>query len=131
MTVPKTLKDALEVIEHQQKDCSEAREQATAEYRRRLKAEEAAQLAEKHFADLKERLFNADIELSRLRGYLARVHEDDVVRDGMIEIEDSNGKRQVPRRQPPFTNLAYRDDAGMGLSSLYHNSEKRTHWTSY
>lgn len=131
MTAPKTLKAALEIIEHQQKDCDEARVQAHNEYNKRLKAEETAQLAEKHFADLKERLFNTETELSRLRGYLARVHEDDVVRDGMVEIEDSNGKRQVPRRQPPFTNSTYRDDAGIGLSSLYHNNEKRTHWTSY
>lgn len=131
MTAPKTLKAALEVIEHQEKDCSDAKEQARNEYSRRLKAEERSLSAEKNFVDLKERLFNAETELSRLRGYLARVHEDDVVRDGMVEIENSNGKRQVPRRQPPFTNSAYRDDAGIGLSSLYHNNEKRTHWTSY
>lgn len=94
-----------------------------------MKAEEVAQTTEKHFADLKERLLNAETELSRLRGYLARVHEDDVVRDGMVEIEDSNGKRQVPRRQPPFTTTML--DNSMMPFSAYHDNEKRTHWTSY
>jgi chromosome segregation ATPase len=65
-------------------------------------AEEGLKESRTHFADLKERLANAEAETARLRGYLARVHEDDIVRDGLVEVEDGDGKRSVPRRPPPL-----------------------------
>lgn len=79
------------------------------------------------FADLKERLHNAEMENARLRGYLGRVHEDDIVRDGFVEIEDAQGKRSVPKRPNPLAPHQlvqhFFDNEPMGAS--------RTHWTSY
>jgi septal ring factor EnvC (AmiA/AmiB activator) len=113
-----------------------ARELASNNYDRgqqwRTKAEQAeAALKESrsHFADLKERLQTAETELARLRGYMDRVHEDDIVRDGMIEIEDENGKRLVPKRPPQMRSVSNSGmDAFINHSST---SRKRTHWTSY
>lgn len=90
-------------------------------------AEESLKESRSHFADLKERLANAESETSRLRGYLARVHEDDIVRDGLVEIEDANGKRSVPRRPPPSPNFA----EVAGFQEYDNLGRKRTHWTSY
>ncbi len=93
-------------------------------------AEKALKESRSHFADLKERLATAESETSRLRGYLARVHEDDIVRDGMVEIEDANGKRQVPRRPPPLEPV-YSSPSLFDEVTSYGERKKRTHWTSY
>jgi predicted nucleic acid-binding Zn-ribbon protein len=82
------------------------------------------------FEDLKKRLLEAETEQARLRGYLSRVHEDDIVRDGMVEIEDSQGKRMVPKRTPPLLSNVY-DSYDTGLGGLAYSNEKKTHWTSY
>lgn len=87
-----------------------------------------------HFEDLKQRLLAAETETARLRGYLSRVHEDDIVRDGMIEIEDERGKRTVPKRQPPMMAVErdHNFDNSMNRNSrLYGEARKATHWTSY
>lgn len=94
-------------------------------------AEDALKESRSHFADLKERLANAEGETSRLRGYLARVHEDDIVRDGLVEIEDVNGKRSVPRRPPPLQETHFPTSAGNFEYDTFGQKKKRTHWTSY
>lgn len=95
--------------------------------------EKALKESRSHFADLKERLANAEAETSRLNGYLARVHEDDVVRDGLVEIEDANGKRTVPKRQPPMMAVTHQVHTPSMFDEIdtYGRSKKRTHWTSY
>jgi len=113
---------------------TEAREKATRwerswdeESAKRRTAEASLKESREHFADLKERLANAESETARLRGYLERVHEDDIVRDGMVEIDDQNGKRLVPKRPPP---LRIEQNFTTEFAN-YGGTQKRTHWTSY
>lgn len=94
-------------------------------------AEAALKESREHFVDLKERLANAEAEIARLRGYLDRVHEDDIVRDGMVEIEDANGKRQVPKRPPPMQAMRQPITRHDLYDDLSGNRKKRTHWTNY
>ena len=103
------------------------------ERERRDTAEAQVKETREQFGDLKERLLNAEAALSRLNGYLARVHEDDVVRDGMIEIEDDRGKRMVPRRPPPMRAVHYHEGPAMGNSAFAndYSGKPRTHWTDY
>lgn len=140
-STPKTLKAALAEINdlhvqlHQFKDRAEKHYNTYNDERStRVAAQTERDETHAQFAELKQRLLNAETELSRLRGYLARVHEDDVVRDGMVEIEDVQGKRQVPRRQLPMTSAYPVDvysDMANGLNAPYGREKKRTHWTSY
>lgn len=86
------------------------------------------------FADLKERLLNSETETARLRGYMSRVHEDDIVRDGFVEIGDEGGKRQVPKRPPPMQRSHQYEGNALEMSDTfdnYGNRKPRTHWTSY
>lgn len=85
------------------------------------------------FEDLKTRLYNAEIENARLRGYLSRVHEADVARDGLVEIEDAQGKRLVPKWAPPqhlkpSIDYAEQND---GYDIMTGRRKPTTHWTSY
>lgn len=53
------------------------------------------------FADLKRRLLAADSANQFMRGYLARVAEDDTVREELLTVGDPNGEqRLVPKRKP-------------------------------
>jgi chromosome segregation ATPase len=101
---------------------------------RQAKASAEKSLADsrEHFADLKERLASTEAETARLRGYLERVHEDDVVREGMVEIEDEQGKRMVPKRPSPMISQQSVSYAGGGSSfDNFGRPNKKTHWTSY
>lgn len=63
-------------------------------------AEADAEKARAEHADLKQRLLAAEKQIERLRGYLDRVHEDDVVREELIPVGDPEGERRlVPKRQ--------------------------------
>lgn len=138
--LPKTLKAALKDLEVLRKEYNAESERRSGYYDSYMNEKSARVAAQterdetrSQFADLKERLLNAETELSRLRGYLARVHEDDVVRDGLVEIEDGQGKRSVPRRQPPFT-MQVSEPYHSPILTTYDNygrEQKRTHWTSY
>lgn len=97
---------------------------------RRYSAEKEVETTREQFADLKQRLLNSENECARLNGYMARVHEDDIVRDGFVEIEDENGKRFVPKRPGPQERVIHHG----GLDNYdYINGERRkkTHWTGY
>lgn len=132
---------AKQTIKSLQTELATVRTRSTENYENgakwRAKAEEAeASLKEsrEHFADLKRALSNAEAETSRLRGYLDRVHEDDIVRDGMVEIEDENGKRMVPKRPPPMRSMEVKSrspDTFTVYDQLSGRQKKRTHWTSY
>lgn len=54
-----------------------------------------------HFADLKTRLLAAETANQYMRGYLARVQEDDVVREDLMTVGDPDGEQHmVPKRKP-------------------------------
>ena len=93
----------------------------------------------KQFADLKERLSNSELENQRLRGYIARVQEDDTVREELIVTGDPDGERQmVPKRKPTqfLAPSQYRnfeqEQMGLGYTS-YHDRDrpKPKHWVNY
>jgi hypothetical protein len=49
--------------------------------------------------DLKERLLTLTRENEQMRGYIARVQEDDIVREQLVEEQQGEGnKRLVPKR---------------------------------
>lgn len=104
------------------------------EFRReRDAANEREKTTRTQFEDLKTRLYNAEIENARLRGYLSRVHEADVARDGLVEIEDAQGKRLVPKWAPPqhlkpSIDYAEQND---GYDIMTGRRKPTTHWTSY
>ena len=126
--------DAAKVIELTA-DVEEARSLVRQQSQRASAAEAEVKTTREQFADLKKRLFNAEAELARLNGYLARVHEDDVVRDGLVEIDDDRGKRMVPKRPKPLRTVG--QSAGSSIqgwdfaSSYQSDGRKRTHWTDY
>lgn len=110
--------------------CGELRENREEERRARIVADEALKESRSHFADLKKCLLAAETENARLNGYLSRVHEDDVVRDGMIQITDEKGTRQVPKRPPPARSVVFSPDRVVD----YHRDgsrSRKTHWTDY
>lgn len=53
----------------------------------------------KQFGDLKERLHKAEIENSKLRGYIERVLEDDTANEDLVKVGEPDGaERLVPKR---------------------------------
>lgn len=98
----------------------------------RLGRQIKTQLAEKEgqFKDLKRRLHESETENARLRGYVQRVQEDDVVREDLVATGDPNGhQRLVPKRRHSLPyDQATPDD-------MYHNMglgrEKPKHWIEY
>lgn len=93
------------------------------------KAKAGEKEAKAQLADLKERLYNSEQELARLNGYLSRVHEDDIVRDGLVEIKDEQGIRMVPKRPSPALVVQHGINYAQGSAS--YGSNKKTHWTNY
>ncbi len=121
-------------------ELNEANKRAAQYYDERSAALTSAKRAEEReckireqFGDLKLKLLDSEREVSNLRGYLARVHEDDIVRDGMIEIEDANGKRMIPKRPPPLQSYSPPMTEQYGRpAGLYAGMElARKHWTDY
>lgn len=135
-TVPQAAVDAAKIVELT-KDVEEARALVRQQSQRASAAEAEVKATREQFADLKQRLFNAEAELARLNGYLARVHEDDVVRDGLVEIDDDRGKRMVPRRTNPLRTVRQNDSSIQGAVESFGaaftplTGRKRTHWTDY
>lgn len=90
--------------------------------------------------DLKTRLATAELENARLRGYVARVQEDDVVREDLITTGEPDGEqRLVPKREP--TRFAAPDhlsgeryhggeDQSLGLTRREPRPPRR-HWVTY
>lgn len=55
----------------------------------------------KQFDDLKLLLATTESENARMRGYIARVQEDDVVREDLIPIGDPEGQMQLTAKRKP------------------------------
>lgn len=99
---------------------------------------EARDKTQAQFAELKARLFAAEGENRELRGYIARVREDDSVRDGVQIITDEI-PRAVPRRMPapqihsPLRGYQNGDAAApMTAREIIAGAEQQPrHWTSY
>ena len=87
------------------------------------------------FADLKERLSNAEMENQRLRGYLARVQEDDVVREELVTTGDPDGEQQLQpkRKHSRFEAPSQYSEFGDMASSGYIERDRRKpkHWVTY
>ena len=92
------------------------------------------------FDDLKTRLVTAEADNQRMRGYITRVQEDDVVREELVTVGDPGGEqRLVPKRKPepfhqpsPYSVIASECNAGPSYVDRY--TRERTppkHWITY
>lgn len=115
-------------------------------YRRNLRSLDESVAREKatndQFADLKQRLATAEAENQRMRGYISRVQEDDVVREELVVVGDLDGERRlVPKRKPtefhsPSGFAGHHDEACTASSSIRGMLEGRDrkppkHWVNY
>jgi hypothetical protein len=139
---PKTLKAAIELLKVERASLSltlERKEKMQDErdtaQRLQRNAEASEKQAREQFADLKKKLYDAEIELARLRGFVERVREDDAVADPLVEVEDAQGRRQVTKRFPSNRPLNADMYTGMAEAVQYgrygERQEKPKHWTSY
>lgn len=89
------------------------------------------------FDALKSLLATAEAENQRMRGYIQRVQEDDVVREDLVTVGDPEGEQHfVPKRKPtPFqAPSAYPllDTAEGGASvGSYRERVRPKHWVAY
>lgn len=136
----KALRKALDEIDQHKatgeelvKKCDQLREAHRVEASARTNAQADAKAALAEHDDLKQRLLNSEIECARLRGYMERVREDDLVADPLVEVEDQNGKRMVSKRHP--TPLYDAGIPGVTYPSTYdeygRQREKPKHWVTY
>lgn len=80
------------------------------------------------FVHLKEMLSDAKQTIARYEGYLDRVHDSDIARDGLIEITEGDRKRSVPKWRSQIRRVENHRE----MSSMQHGADRpRTHWTSY
>ena len=91
-------------------------------------------------SDLKGRLAIAESENQRMRGYIARVQEDDVVREDLLKVGDPEGEHQlVPKRKPTafHTPSPYDDHAAAGYTDMHdalrigRDRKPPKHWVTY
>lgn len=157
---PKNLADAIKVIKQlesdlciahnerigliQPDDYKAAMEAKDANFKRYALAakerDEAIAIREnvhKQFDDLKQRLHDAEMELSKLRGYIDRVREDDIVREELITSGDPEGEqRMVPKRKMrdlfSYEHAPRLYDEAQGVMGYAeHRREKPKRWVNY
>lgn len=87
----------------------------------------------KQFADLKERLHNSEMENQRLRGYVERVQEDDVVREELVQTGDPNGEQRLVSKRKLTTFRCDPTPVGwIGSHDEYGRERpKSKHWVNY
>lgn len=89
------------------------------------------------FADLKQRLLAAELANEHLRGYLARVREDDTVREELLTVGDPEGGQQlVPKRKSePFPTPDHfnnpKENRGYDEYGSLRTPKPPRHWVSY
>lgn len=111
---------------------------ANSEREARVVAEKALKESREHFADLKQRLQAAESSNQEMRGYIARVQEDDVVREELIATGDPDGEQAMaPKRKPTrflrpddFSQPSVADDFSRGYIS-HRDRPKPKHWITY
>lgn len=90
--------------------------------------------------EVKERLAVAETENQRMRGYLERVQEDDVVREELISTGNPQGQQQlVPKRKPTIfapqmyavRSRSIADEIGLYTGSGSNNHAQPQHWVTY
>lgn len=94
---------------------------------------------EESIKDLKERLANAEASNEFMRGYLARVQEDDTVREDLITVGDPEGESTLTPKRKGTAFLRpndYREDRDrvsgiMGSSERWRDPPRRKHWVTY
>lgn len=104
-------------------------------------AQKEVALVHGQFADLKERLHDAEIDNAVMRGYLDRVAEDDHATDGFFEVADGNGEVTArPKRKGHGYRVGFvggQVGYAMGDADTMTNltepnrPKRRVHWTSY
>lgn len=82
------------------------------------------------FDELKARLFAAETENHRLRGYIDRVREDDSVRDGFA-VETEVTDRKMPLRVPAADIHTPRRSTNGAVRNDCQGERVETHWTSF
>lgn len=86
----------------------------------------------KDIDDLKERLAVSEAECQRMRGYIARVQEDDVVREELVKTGDADGECQlVPKRKPTSFTSADPYQMPGHVMGYRPQAPKRRHWVTY
>lgn len=123
--------DKIDVVTRERDEAVRLRMEAAAA---RRTAEETVIKTREHFNDLKERLHNAEMETSRLNGYMQRVREDDNVADPLVPVTDGSGTRQVSKRWPSngMANSYGLQNAGCDYQhQAYGETKKREHWITY
>lgn len=111
----------------------------------RDEAIKAIQDLRKKLDDTKERLAFAESENQRMRGYVERVQEDDVVREELVTTGSPHGEqRLVPKRKPTiFAPQVYASVGGRvgyaesknyadgGINDFLRGTDKPRHWVTY
>ena len=130
----KSLKAENERLEAQMIGYSKKYEEQT---RVAVAAEERADTLLEQFNDLKERLLASEMENQRLRGYIARVQEDDVVREELVTVGEPGAEQHmVPKRVPTvFSQPNQYNRARDEMNDIFHGrgEERRPprHWVTY
>jgi len=106
------------------------------ENEKRQRAEAREKETRAQFDDLKQRLATAEFENQRMRGYLERVQEDDVVREELIQVGNPDGGHQlVPKRKPTVFHEPYQLSqlAMTETAATYHDRQRQNpkHWVTY
>ena len=118
------------------RDLASHREAVSEQRQRRQAAEAEVKETREQFADLKKRLHIAETEVARLNGYIARVREDDTVREELVTVGDPEGdRRMVPKRKHEYLgnsepNLTQFADSA-GCYNGYRDRPKSKHWVEY
>lgn len=102
-------------------------------------ANKETKLARGQFDDLKRRLFESETENAKLRGYIARVREDDTVREELISVGDPDAPHLVPKRKNQLDLVHIADgetEFNMSNEDRYgysHDGRERLrkHWVTY
>jgi hypothetical protein len=94
----------------------------------------AAETVRKNADELKIRLSEAEADNQRLRGYIARVQEDDVVREELVRVGEPDGDYQlVPKRKmTPFSGPDPYSRCDVAATGMRHAERApRRHWVTY
>ena len=88
--------------------------------------------------DLKVRLATQERENERMRGYIERVHEDDVVREELVETGDPDRPSLVPKRKhctfpspDPYTRKHSLSPFQQDQWGQNPDDPKPKHWVTY
>lgn len=114
-----------------------AKKETEAAASKMLAAYAARDTALKEFADLKDRLYAAERENARLQGYLERVYEDDVAREGFLEVPAGAPEMRLQPRRPAPLRAVNEPSAAAATQALGYADRadcrhpRPRHWVNY